>query len=161
MPSDYYIKLDGIKGESQASEMTDNIEVLNWSFGASNPASLGGKGLAAGKASLSDFSFGCDLDSSSYQVVNNLTKGTHIKEVVFTGRKTGGGGTPYKYLVITMNNCYVTAFSTGGGSQGVPQAQISIAFDTIKYQYYTQDTTSGSVTLAGEANYDIKQVKAS
>jgi len=27
MPSDYYVKIDGIKGESQAVDMTDYIEL--------------------------------------------------------------------------------------------------------------------------------------
>jgi hypothetical protein len=31
----------------------------------------------------------------------------------------------------------------------------------LQYQYYTQDTSSGSTTLAGEATYDIKAVQAS
>jgi len=160
MPSDYYIKIDGIKGESQAQDMSDNIECESWSFGMSNPASLGGKGLAAGKPSLSDFSFACALDAASYSIVADLTKGTHVASAVFTGRKTGGGGTPYKYLVVTMSNCFVTQFSTGGGSAGVPTASVGLAFEKIKYEYYTQDTSSGSVTLAGSATYDIKQVQA-
>ncbi len=49
MPSDYYLLIKGIKGESQAADMTDNIDLESWSWGASNPASLGGKGLAAGQ----------------------------------------------------------------------------------------------------------------
>jgi type VI secretion system secreted protein Hcp len=161
MPSDYYLKLDGVKGESQAEGMTDNIDLESWSFGASSPASLGGKGLSAGKASFSDFTCGFSLEACSYQVLKNLAEGTHINSAVFTGRKTGGGGTPYPYLVVTMNHCYVTGFSTGGGSAGVPSANLSLAYEEIKYEYKTQDTASGSVSTAGTATYDIKKVKAS
>jgi type VI secretion system secreted protein Hcp len=161
MPSDYYVLIKGVNGESQAADMTNNIELESWSFGVSNPANLGGKGLGAGKASFSDFSFSCQLDSASYQILKNLTEGTHIASTVFTGRKTGGDKKPYKYLVITMTNCFVTGFSTGGGSTGVPSISVSVAFEKIEYQYYTQDTASGSVTLAGSATYDVKQVEAS
>lgn len=160
MPSDYYILINGVNGESQAQGMTNNIDLESWSFGVANAASLGGKGMAAGKPSFSDFSFSCQLDSSSYQVLKNLTEGTHVSSAVFTGRKTGGGGTPYNYLVVTMTNCFVTGFSTGGGSTGVPSASVSLAYEKIEYQYYTQDTASGSVILAGSATYDIKQVQA-
>jgi type VI secretion system secreted protein Hcp len=160
MPSDYYLLIAGIKGETQAQGMTNNIELDSWNWGASNPASLGGKGLAAGKPSLSDFTCSFSLESSTYAIVTNLTKGTHIASATFTGRKTGGGGTPYNYLVITMTNCFVTSFATGGGSTGVPPASLSIAYEKIQYQYYTQDTASGSVTLAGQATYDIKQVQS-
>jgi type VI secretion system secreted protein Hcp len=161
MPSDAYLLIAGVNGESQAQSMTNNIELDSWSWGASNPAGLGGKGLAAGKPSLADFSCSFALEAASYQIVKDLVQGTHIANATFTGRKTGGGGTPYNYLVITMTNCFLTSFSTGGGSAGVPAASLSIAYEKIEYQYYTQDTASGSVTLAGQATYDIKQVAAS
>ncbi len=160
MPSDYYLLINGVTGESQAQGMTNNIELESWSFGASSPASLGGKGLGAGKASLSDFSCTCALDSASYQILKNLVQGTHISSAVFTGRKTGGGGTPYNYLVVTMTNCFVTGFSTGGGANGVPSASLSLAYEKIQYQYFTQDTASGAVSQAGQATYDIKQVQS-
>lgn len=161
MPSDYYLLIKGIKGESQAADMADNVDLESWSWGCSNPASLGGKGLAAGKPSLSDFTCSFALEAGSPTMIADLTKGTHIDSATFTGRKTGGDGKPYKYLIITMTACFVTSFSTGGGSSGVPPASLSIAYEKIEYQYFTQDTKSGSVTLAGKATYDIKQVTAS
>ena len=160
MPSDYYLLVDGVTGESQAQGMTNNIELDSWSFGISSPADVGGKGLSAGKPSLSDFSCSFGLDSASYQVVKNLVQGTHIGTTTFTGRKTGGGGTPYNYLQVVLTNCFITGFSTGGGSNGVPSASVSIAYEKIEYQYYTQDTSSGSTTLAGNATYDISQVQS-
>ncbi len=160
MPSDYYLLINGVTGESQAQGMTNNIELDSWSFGASAPAGLGGKGLSAGKASFSDFSCSFALDSSSYQILANLTKGTHVASATFTGRKTGGGGTPYTYVTVTLTNCFVSGFSTGGGSTGVPSASLSLAYEKIQYQYFTQDTSSGSVTQAGQATYDIKQVQS-
>jgi type VI secretion system secreted protein Hcp len=161
MPSDYYILIDGINGESQAQGMANNIELDSWSFGVSSPSDVGAKGLSAGKPSLSDFTFSAAIDSASYQVLQNLVKGTHIASAVFTGRKTGGGANPYIYLQVTMTNCFVTNFSTGGGSTGVPSASVSLAYEQIKYEYFTQDTSSGAVTSAGTATYNIGQVAAS
>ena len=123
MPSDYYILLAGINGESQATGMTNNIELDSWSWGASNPASLGGKGLAAGKPSLSDFTCSFSLEAASFAIVAALTKGTVVSTATFTGRKTGGGGSPYNYLLITMTNCFITSFATGGGSNRNPSRE--------------------------------------
>ena len=159
MPSDYYVKINGVTGESQAVGMTDYIELDAFSFGASNPADVGGKGLSGGVASLSEFSFTCALDSSSYQILKNVYNGTHIDTVTFSGRKVGGGGTPFIYLTVIMTNCYCTGHQTGGGSTGVPNQSVSIAYAQIEFQYYTQDTSSGQVTLAGNATYDITKVQ--
>ena len=78
MASDTYLLIDGVNGESQAPDMPKYIELDSFSFGASNPADVGGKGLSAGKCSLSDFSFTCAMDSASFQILQNLYQGTHI-----------------------------------------------------------------------------------
>jgi type VI protein secretion system component Hcp len=158
MPSDYYLLLTGVNGESQAQGMTNNIELDNWGFGASNAADIGGKGLSAGKVSLSEFTCSFNLDAASPTILVDLYTGKPIATATFTGRKSGGGGSPYNYLVITLTNCYITNFSTGGGATGVPSASISIAYEQIKYEYFTQDSSSGQTTNAGNASYNIAQV---
>lgn len=158
MPSDYYLLLTGVNGESQVSGMAKNIEIDSWSFGAANPADIGGQGLSAGKVSLTDFSCSFALDSASPTILIDLYTGKPIATATFTGRKAGGGTTTYNYLIITLTNCYVTNFSTGGGSSGVPTASMSLAYEQIKYEYFTQDSKSGQTTNAGNATYNIAQV---
>lgn len=161
MPSDYYLLMNGVAGESQAAYMTSNIELDSWNFSATSPPDLGGKGLSAGNPSFSDFKCSFSLDSASYQILRNLCEGTHIASVTFTGRKTGGDATPDKSLQVILTNCFVTGFSTSGGSTGTPSANLSIAYQAIQYQYYVQDTETGALVLAGQAQYDLKQVQAS
>ncbi len=159
MPSDYYVKIDGIKGESQAADMTDHIELESFSFGASSPSDIGGKGLSAGKASLSDFSFTCALDAASAFILKDLYTGKPIATTVFVGRKTGGDMKPYVYLQVTFTNCFITSQSTGGGGVGTPSQSVSIAYEQIEYQYSTQDSKSGAVTAAGTATYNAAKVQ--
>jgi type VI secretion system Hcp family effector len=161
MASDAYLKLEGIKGESQAQGMTDYIELDSFSFGASNPADVGGKGLSAGKCSLSDFSCTFGVDQASYQILKALYTGQHIAKGTFSLRESGGGANPYIYLTVIMTNCYVTNDSIGGGSSGKPSQSMSVAYEKIEYQYFTQDTSTGAVTLAGSATYDIATVAQS
>jgi type VI secretion system secreted protein Hcp len=159
MPADYYLLVSGVTGESKAAGMPNNIELDQWSFGGNSQPDLKGQGLSAGKPSFSDFNCSFSLDSSSYQLLKNMCQGTHIASSVFTGRKTGGGEMPYTYLTVTMTNCFVTSFSTGGSATGTPAWSLSLAYEKIQYQYYTQDSASGSVTQAGSAEYDLKQVQ--
>jgi len=161
MATDAYLLIDGINGESQAQGMTNNIELDSFSFGAQNPADVGGKGLSAGKCSLSDFSFTCAVDQASYQILKALYTGQHIATTTFSLRKSGGGANPYTYLTVTMTNCYITSHSLGGGAQGVPTQSVSLAYEQIQYQYYTQDTSSGAVQQAGAATYNIGAVQQS
>jgi type VI secretion system secreted protein Hcp len=155
MASDYYLAIKGVNGESQNPNYLNQIELDSFSFGANNPADVGGGGLSAGKCSLSDFSFTCALDSSSWQIVKDLYAGTHVDTVILSGNKAGGDASTYKYLEVEMSNCYITSHSTGGGAQGVPSQSVSIAYAKIVYQYYTQDTSKGTVKSAGTAEYSI------
>jgi len=52
--SDYYLKIDGVDGESSAAPA--NIEVQSFSWGASNPTSVGSSGMSAGKVAVQDLS---------------------------------------------------------------------------------------------------------
>ncbi|PYX46141.1 MAG: hypothetical protein DMG79_17375 [Acidobacteria bacterium] len=162
MPGDHYLWIKGIKGESAAQGLTPDaggdgyIELSSFSLGASNPADVGGGGLSAGKCSLSDFSFTCDLDSSSTKILAALYNGTHIPTCTFISRKSTGAGTPFTYVEVDMTDCYITSHSTGGGASGVPSQSVSFAYAKIQFQYSTQDTSSGSVTNAGTATYDIR-----
>lgn len=158
MPSDYYLLLTGVNGESQAQGMAKNIELESWGFGAVNPADIGGQGLSAGKVSLSDFTCSFSLDSASPTILIDLYTGKPIATATFTGKKAGGGTTTYNYLIVTLTNCYVTSFTTGGGSSGVPTASMSLAYEQIKYEYFTQDSKSGQTTNAGNATYNIAMV---
>jgi type VI secretion system secreted protein Hcp len=163
MASDHYLWIKGVKGESVAQGLTPSpgsdgyIELSSFSFGASNPADVGGGGLSAGKCSLSDFSFSCDLDSSSYQILLNLYNGQHIDSATFISRKSTGAQQPFTYVQATMTNCYITSHSTGGGASGMPSQSVSIAYEQIEFDYFTQDTSTGAVKRAGGAQYNIGQ----
>jgi len=48
--ADYYLKLDGVEGEIAAPGGGSSLAVESWSFGASNPTSVGSSGMSAGRA---------------------------------------------------------------------------------------------------------------
>ena len=159
MASDYYLLLTGIEGETEAEGKKNALELQSWGFSARSDADMGGSGLSAGKPAHADFSCTFELDKSSFQLLSNLHKGTHIDSATFSGRKVGGNATPYTYLVVSLTKVFVTSFDTGGGPTGVPVASLGLAYQEIVYQYYTQ-STDGTVTLAGQSSYDRKTLKA-
>jgi type VI secretion system secreted protein Hcp len=155
MPGAAYILLKGIDGESKTVGKDKNIECESYSFGASNPANLGSNGLSGGTVSLSDFSFTCEVDASSAQVLSQLYNGKPVDSAVFTLQESGGGANPYDYITVTFTNCYITGHSMGGGQQGKPTQSISFAYEQIQYAFSTQNSADGSVQNAGNATYNI------
>jgi hypothetical protein len=54
--SDYLLEIKGVEGESGASGAPQAIEISSFSWGTSNPTSVGSSGMSAGKVSMQDMS---------------------------------------------------------------------------------------------------------
>jgi type VI secretion system secreted protein Hcp len=155
---DYYLKLDGIPGESTDSKHKNEIDVESWSWGQSNSGTHGGgSGGGAGKVNMQDFSFAMRINKASPKLSLACATGQHIKEALLTCRKAGKE--QQEYLKIKFSELLVSSFQTGG-SQGevVPIEQISLNFGKIEISYAPQ---KGDGTLDSPVvhNYSLKENK--
>src|SRR5919112_4593066 len=90
MASDMFLKLgNGIKGETKDTKHKDEIDVMSFSWGVSNPVSNYGGGLSAGKANFGDFSFTFRMCNASPKLAVSCAIGEHIKDATLTCRKSG------------------------------------------------------------------------
>src|SRR6266481_1637831 len=90
MASDIFAKLGDIKGESLDSKHKDEIEVLSFSWGVTNPGRvISGGGGGAGKATFQDLSIVHKIDKASPVLMRACATGQHLKEATITHRKAG------------------------------------------------------------------------
>ena len=147
MAVDMFLKLTAIEGESRDTTHGKEIDVLAWSWGVSNSgtAHIGG-GAGAGKANFQDISVTKYIDKSTPTLFQHAAKGMHIDEAKLVVRKAGG--TAVEYVVITMNECLITAVSTGGsGGEDRLTENISINFAKVKLEYTPQDAKGAKGTM--------------
>ena len=148
---DYFLKIDGIEGESQDSKHKAEIEVLSWSWGETNSGSEAtGLGGGAGKVQMQDFHFTMQASKASPKLLLACANGQHIKKAVLTCRKAGKE--QQEYLKITFTECMVSSFQTGGSAgEVIPVDQISLNYAQINYEYKEQkdDGTLGGAVPAG------------
>ncbi|HEX7892989.1 MAG TPA: type VI secretion system tube protein Hcp, partial [Terriglobales bacterium] len=79
MAVDIFLKLGDIKGDSTDKTHSDCIDVLSWSWGASQSGTMHmGTGGGAGKVSVQDMSFTKYTDKATAPIVAACCKGTHI-----------------------------------------------------------------------------------
>lgn len=158
MAGDMFLKIDGIKGESQDSKHKDEIEILNFSFGVSNHGSASsGGGMGSGKANFQDISFSKLVDAATPTLMEKCATGAHIAKALLTVRKAGG--TQVEYYKVHLTDLMVSSFQNSGSDSGEkPHESISINYSKIEFSYYVQnkDGSLGSPTNAG---YDIKANK--
>ncbi len=152
---DYFLKLDGIDGESTDDKHKGEIDVESWSWGETNSGThAGGGGGGAGKVSMQDFHFVMKVNKASPKLALNCATGEHIKKAVLTCRKAGGE--QQEYLLVTMSDLLVSSYQTGGSSGSViPVDQISLNFSKIEFEYKPQDE-KGKVGSPVKVGYDLK-----
>ena len=159
MAADYFLKIDGIPGESPDAKHKDEIQLESWSWGeAQTGAHAAGGGGGAGKVQMQDFHFVMKTNKASPTLMLNCATGAHIKKAQLTCRKAGGE--QQEYLKIYFEDLLIAAYQTGGSASGdaLPVDQISFNFTTIKFEYAPQkaDGSLGSPVIFG---YDIKTNK--
>ncbi len=159
---DYFLKFDGIKGESTDAKHKDEIDIEAWSWGETNAAgpASGGGGSGAGKVSMQDFHFVMRMNKASVSLMKACATGEHIKEATLTARKAGKGQA--EFLVIKMNDVLISGYQTGGseGGDAVPTDQVSFNFAKIDVTYKPQKP-DGSAAAPEKFTYDLKANKSS
>jgi type VI secretion system secreted protein Hcp len=153
---DYFLKLDGIDGESTDHKHKAEIDLESWSWGASQSGTHSGMGGGgAGKVSMQDFHFVMKINKASPKLMLACATGEHIKKAVLTCRKAGSE--QQEYLKVTMSDLLVSSYQTGGSAHGdvVPTDQISLNFSKIEFEYKEQKA-DGTLGGAVKTGYDLK-----
>ena len=160
MATDYFLKLEGIEGESEQKDHANEIELLSWTWGETNSGSAaGGGGQGSGKVNMQDFSFAMSVNKASPKLLLTCATGDHISKAVMTCRRAGKE--PRPYLTMTFTDCLVSSFQTGGsaGSE-IPTDSITLNFAKIEYSYSPQKK-DGTLGTAVPVGYDLKTSNAS
>jgi type VI secretion system secreted protein Hcp len=158
MAVDYFLKIDGVPGESTDNKHKNEIDVVAFSFGATNqagPAHGGGGGT--GKAQVQDFHFTMRVNKASPKLMLVCVKGEHLKTAILTVRKAGKD--QQEFLVYKFTDVTVSSFQTGGGSgDAVPTDSVSLAFAKFELEY-RPEKADGSLGQAIKTGWDLKQAK--
>ncbi|SEG46293.1 type VI secretion system secreted protein Hcp [Bryocella elongata] len=158
MAVDFFLKLDGIDGESADDKHPKEITVMSFSWGGSQVTSVSGSGgSGAGKVSLADLSIMKNYDAASTPLFKAMCLGTHIKTGVLTAVKSGANGAPF--LQVNLGELFVTSIQISGSSE-IPMESVSFSYNTIKMQYWQQDET-GKLAAKSPVTYDLKANKVS
>ncbi len=148
----------GIEGESKEKGFEKQIQVLSWSWGASQSGSFQtGQGGGSGKVSMQDFHFTQKMCTATPKILLACSTGQHIDQAVLTARKAGQKTAQQKFLVINFYHLLISSYQTGGSdaSDGLPIESISINYAKVDLEYFVQDE-KGVTKSAGKNGYDLQ-----
>ena len=157
---DYFLKIEGVDGESHDSKHKNELDIESWSFGETNSGTgHAGGGHGAGKVVMQDMHFVTKFQKSSVKMMLACANGEHIKKATLTCRKAGKE--QQEYLKVTLTDVLVSSYQVGGSSHGdvMPTDQFSLNFAKIEFEYKPQKQ-DGTLDSAMKAGYNIKENKA-
>jgi type VI secretion system secreted protein Hcp len=112
MPKRYYLKLDGVRGESTSPRHVEEIELTSFQWGMG--IHTGGSGV--GRAQISDLRVMKAQDRTSPQLWAACTTGQPFEEAIVTIEDISDRGSLMKFVKFTMNDVLVD--SVKGDSRG-------------------------------------------
>lgn len=158
MAVDYFLKLEGVTGEAIDTEHAGTIEVISWSWGATQQGSSSfGSGGTAGKVSMQDMNFTMRVCKASPILAQRCADGKHIPKAELFCRKSAGDA-KVEYLKYTFTDVIVTSYQTGGsnGGEEIPVESISLGFTSAEMDYKPQNA-DGSPGEAVHFGWDTKK----
>jgi type VI secretion system secreted protein Hcp len=175
MPFDAFMWLENeqngapkVEGETNDVDFSAKkaFEITSFSFGASNPSSIGsaGGGSGSGKVNLSSFSISKLTDNASPSLWLACCNGGHYDNGYVTLRRAGGQAdkTGSEYIKYEFAEVFVDHIQWSGSSGGDdrPMESVSFSFGAVKLTYTPQES-GGEAGTDNEKMWSVVQNNAS
>jgi type VI secretion system secreted protein Hcp len=155
---DYFLKLEGIKGESQDDKHKDEIDVLSFSWGVSQTGTFAhGGGGGEGKASFHDFHFTTKVSKASPTLFLDCASGMHIKEAVVVGETSSGvdrGAS--QFLKYTFSDVIISSYQDAGNEGGDVVDSAALSYASVKVEGTPGARVDISAAMLGNLMLDAK-----
>jgi type VI secretion system secreted protein Hcp len=147
MAADFYLQLDGVKGESNDSKHQAWIECtsINWSITQpkSATASTAG-GHTAERAELSEISICKLVDVSSPILAQLCACGKTVPKAKLEMQRADGNGEPVKYFEVELENVLIAHIAPSFGAGDFPTESLGLKFSRARWKYTQQKIGGGS-----------------
>ena len=175
MACDYFLKIDGIDGESADDKHKNEIEISSFRWSEKQPGTFqrsSSGGATGGKVQMNNFIFTMPTSKASPKLFLACAKGDHIKSAILTCRKAGGG--QQEFFKITLSEVLVSHYETTstdgdgmfrgegepvGFHDGAPLDRVELSFGKIECEYRPQKA-DGSLDNPVKAGYNLVENKA-
>jgi len=148
---EYFLKIDGIPGESTDKKHAGEIAVESFSWGATQSGTGGaGGGGGAGKVQIQELYVTASSSKAGPPLFLACATGTHVKSAVLSARK-GSSKQPGDFLTFSLSDVLVRSYQIAGSDTEPPRDSVALSFGRIEIEYKEQkaDGSFGASTKAG------------
>ncbi len=156
------IKIVGLETPGDVSKVHGSgwIDLVSWSFGASNSTNPAAPtaGAGAGKVTFNPFSITRKIDAASPVLYGACASGKVYPSLTFEADsvQTGEQGTPVENLQIVLTGASVRSCGSSGSNAGLDQPLESLSFNYSKIEWKYTDSSG---KLVSRYSWDLKANK--
>jgi type VI secretion system secreted protein Hcp len=156
---DYFLRIEGIEGESTDAKHKNWIDVESWSWGETQTGTVSpGSGGGSGKVAFQDVHFTTKVTKASPALFLACASGQHLKQAQLVARRAGKD--QQEFLSWTFSDILVSSYQTGGSEAGnvlpIDSVSLNVAKAQISYKAQKADGTLDTPVTAG---WDVKTNK--
>jgi len=149
---DYFLKIEGIDGESRDDKHRGEIDILSWSWGMSQPGAGTGSTRRRGNVVVEDVTLSRSVDKASPALMLKCASGEHIEKLELAAKKPGATD---DYYTVTFEDCNCTSFNQSAGGGEEPVESVSFTYSKVKVEYKPQnDDGSLGDPIIAEWNFE-------
>ncbi len=138
-----------IAGESNDKTFTNQIDVVDWSWGMSAPSAVSGQ--RTGRVTLNELRIVKKVDRASTALMAVMSNNEIMPNVVLTVRKAGGSSA-LPYFVVKLSNARINGYTVNSqiGPDDAPELveNLALTFKSITVEYTPQSGAGGAVATS-------------
>jgi type VI secretion system secreted protein Hcp len=148
----YFLKIDGISGESADAKHKDEIELVGFTWGLEEPTASAGSGSGAGRAKFKDFSFLMRVNKASPILFLSAATSKHLKWAALSVRSHAA----FDWLKVKFTDVLITSYEQAADEEDDPHEAVAFDFGKIEVEY-TPQSAAGTAATPIKAGWDLKQ----
>lgn len=152
MSERWFLRLDGIAGDSTDDRHEDEIEVQSWSIGVSRSGSTTAGGSGAGRSDLQELQITAPLSAASPQIFLLAVTGRHLSGATLSGVRQGEHARDF--FTIRLAEVTATRYRLGDEADAAPMDQFSLDYGRIEVTYHSV-SSSGKPLPPVTAGFDV------
>lgn len=163
MASNMYLKFEepAIESGSTATGHENEIEILSWNHGFSQPTSPTRSAAGSGtveQANHQNLSFSKYLDAATHTLLKYCWTGQQIGKATVSCFRSDGStdNKPVEYLKIEMEHVVIANYSVSGGPGDIPVENVSLDYGSVQYTYSSQKKEDGTAGGNKPAKHNLE-----
>lgn len=138
-----FLKIDGINGESKITGHTNEIEVVSFSHGVSQPIQWkqSNTGRTVGRADHQDFTITKHIDLATPTLNEACCQGKQLGTITVTLTRVDGAQV-LDYMKYTLEKPLISSISISGGGD-LPVETVTFNYSKITWTYNSQKAETG------------------